>query len=175
MLEIRIITKENCEDIRLPNEPFPLWGRMLPSYQQGQWDYTIQEDQQPSEMCFPDENYDFDEMSSNTVFLGAYDGENCVGLAIMQDHFLKYMYLYDLKVNRAYRRQGVSTKLMESAMKLAKQRGYRGIYTIGQDNNLSACLFYIHNGFQIGGLDTRVYTGTSQAGKADIYFYRDGE
>lgn len=40
-------------------------------------------------------------------------------------------------------------------------------------NNLAACLFYIKCGFAIGGLDTNVYKGTKQEGKADIYFYLD--
>ena len=38
-------------------------------------------------------------------------------------------------------------------------------------NNLNACLFYIGCGFEIGGLNTRVYEGTKQEGKSDIYFY----
>ena len=42
-----------------------------------------------------------------------------------------------------------------------------------QDNNLSACLFYLKNGFRIGGLDTEVYGGTNQEGKADILFYTE--
>ena len=56
---------------------------------------------------------------------------------------------------------------------MASGKGYRGIYTQGQDNNLGACLFYLKCGFAIGGLDTRVYTGTSQEGKRDIIFYLD--
>ena len=32
---------------------------------------------------------------------------------------------------------------------------------------------YLKCGFAIGGLDTRVYTGTSQEGKRDIIFYLD--
>ena len=42
-----------------------------------------------------------------------------------------------------------------------------------QDNNLDACRFYLAQGFRIGGFDNRVSTGTSQAGKADLYFYLD--
>ena len=48
-----------------------------------------------------------------------------------------------------------------------------GLYTIGQDNNLNACLFYLSCGFQIGGFDNKVYKGTSQEGKSDILFYLD--
>lgn len=64
-------------------------------------------------------------------------------------------------------------KLIEAAKTVAVDNGYRGIYTQGQDNNLTACLFYIKNGFHIGGLDTEVYKGTKQEGKADIIFYLD--
>ena len=125
-------------------------------------------------MCFPDEHYDYDAMH-DSVFLGAYDGALCVGLAILQPGFFKYMYLYDLKVNSAYRGQHIGTLLIEKAKELAKHRGYSGLYTQGQDNNLGACLFYLHSGFSIGGLDTNVYRHTKQEGKADIIFYCESD
>jgi hypothetical protein len=65
--------------------------------------------------------------------------------------------------------------LIERSAQVAARKGYRGIYTRGQDNNLSACLFYAKNGFRIGGLDTEVYRGTNQEGKSDILFYMDVE
>ena len=174
-MEIRIIDASRKDDIRLRNEPFPLYGRMIPRYVDERWDYEIRRfpESEITEMCFPEEDYDFDAMKENTVFLGAYDGDACVGLAILQDYFLKYMYLYDFKVLQAYRHRGVGQALIEKAKEVAASRGYRGIYTVGQDNNLGACNFYIKAGFHIGGFDNRVYTGTSQEGKADIIFYLD--
>ena len=71
------------------------------------------------------------------------------------------------------RRQGVAKALLEKAAAAAKERGFQGIYTQGQDNNLGACLFYLSKGFVIGGLDTKVYQGTPQEGKKDILFYWD--
>ena len=173
MIEIRRIGKADEQDIRLPNEPFSLFGRMIPCYIDRRWDYTTERFETVSQMCFPDENYDYDAMSGNSVFLGAYDDGRCIGLAVMQQAFFKYMYLYDLKVNREYRGRGVGKKLIEAAETVAAEQGYRGIYTIGQDNNLGACLFYLHCGFRIGGLDTEVYKGTKQEGKSDIIFYLD--
>ena len=174
-MEIRVITRENQADINIKNEPFSLFGRMIPSYINEKWEYKVErlDEKDVTEMCFPDENYDFEEMAGNSVFIGAYDGENCVGLAIMQTGFFKYMYLYDLKVNRDYRRKNVGAMLIEKAKEIAVAQGYRGIYTQGQDNNLGACLFYLKNGFVIGGLDTQVYKGTSQENKKDILFYCD--
>ncbi len=173
MIEIKRIGEANKQDIRLPNEPFALFGRMLPRYIDGKWSYSVERFETVSEMRFPDENYDFDAMAGNSVFLGAYDGGRCVGLAILQQAFFKYMYLYDLKVNRDYRGCGTAKKLIEAARTVALDSGYRGVYTIGQDNNLAACLCYIKSGFRIGGLDTEVYKGTKQEGKADIIFYLD--
>ena len=175
MLEIKIIDAKHKEDINIPNEPFSLFGRMVPSYIDEQWSYEIAyfEEDEISEMGFPEENYDFDAMQSNSVFIGAYEGEKCVGLAIMQDAWMKYMYLYDLKVSKDHRRNGVGTALIEKAKEIAASRGYRGIYTVGQDNNLAACMFYIKSGFLIGGFDNHVYTGTRQEGKTDIIFYLD--
>lgn len=123
-------------------------------------------------------------MSENCTFIGAYDGEcddesirgaaggadaeNCIGLAVMQEGFFKYMYLCDLKVSAAARGRGIGMKLIERAKELAREKGYRGIYVIAQDNNLGACLFYLKCGFRIGGFDTEVYRGTAQEGKSDI-------
>lgn len=173
MIEIRKIGPERREDIQLRNQPFLLFGRMIPSYQNETWDYTVERFSETGEMCFPDEQYDYHSMAGNSVFLGAYDGDACIGLAVLQDSFFKYLYLYDLKVNADYRGQGVAKLLLQQAEDVAREKGYRGIYTIGQDNNLGACLFYVKNGFCIGGFDNHVYRGTKQEGKADIIFYRD--
>ncbi len=173
MIDIRIIDKEHEQDINIPNQPFSLFGRMIPTYINEQWSYSIEKFDVEQQMCFPDENYSYDDMIGNSTFIGAYDDEKCIGLAIMQEAFVKYMYLYDLKVNGEYRKCGVAKELMEKAKIIAKEKGYRGIYTQGQDNNLGACLFYIKNGFHIGGFDSNVYKGTKQEGKSDIIFYLD--
>lgn len=176
MIEIHVIDSAHQADINLPNEPFPLFGRMVPSYGNGVWGYeTVLFDQgEVSEMCFPDEHYDYDAMKEDSVFLGAYEDGVCVGLAVLRDAWFRYMYLCDLKVCRAGRGRGTAGALLKKAMEIALERGYSGLYTQGQDNNLAACLFYLKTGFRIGGLDTEVYRGTGQEGKADILFYWDG-
>ena len=176
MIEIRKIGTENCADVRMKNEPFELFGRVNVRFENGHWGYTSERfaPENVEKMKFPDENYDAQEMQ-NSVFLGAYDGEKCVGLAVLQAAFFKYMYLLDLKVNAAYRGFGVGRKLIEKAREIAEKQGYRGIYTQCQDNNLGAFLFYMKNGFYIGGLDTNVYKHTPQEGKADILLYTETE
>lgn len=176
MTEIRIITETHQDDINIPNEPFRRIGRMIPSCFHGAWSYeAVFYDEPDATECFPDEHYEYTAMKDHSVFIGAYDRGNCVGLAILQKTMYRYMYLYDLKVSEAYRQKGVATALIRKAKEVCKEHGYSGIYTQAQDNNLAACLFYIKTGFYIGGLDTNIYRGTAQEGKADIVFYLDCE
>lgn len=172
MITTKIIDSQHKVDINILNEPFKLFRQILVSYNNGKWDYQLKKysSEKVTEMCFPDENYDYDAMKEST-FIGAYDGKNCIGLAILQPGFFKYMYLSDLKVNKNYRGQHVGQKLIAKAKEIAQENDYAGLYTQGQDNNPGACLFYLHTGFYVGGLDTNVYRHTKQEGKADIIFY----
>ena len=175
MIEIRRIGRAHSAWIRLPNEPFPLWGRMVPEYRDGVWSCTAEllPGEERSEMCFPEENYDYDAMGEDCFFPAAFEGERCVGLAVVKRTPFRYLLLDDLKVCAAYRRQGVGRALVEEMKSLAAGEGCRGVYAVAQDNNLSACLFYLACGFRLGGLDTEIYNGTSQEGKHDLYFYLD--
>lgn len=176
MIEVKQIDASRKADINIPNEPFPLPGRFVPSFDGVRWSHELvwYAPENVTQMCFPDENYDFDAMA-DSVFLGAYDGDRCVGLAILQPGAFRYMYLYDLKVNGSCRGRHIGTMLMEKAREIAARQGFRGIYTYAQDNNPAACLFYLHAGFYIGGLDTNVYRHTAQEGKADIIFYSEND
>ncbi len=175
MVDITIerIQADRSADLRLPNQPFRLCGRMVPRYDGHAWSHSViwLPPGEQSEMTFPDEPYDFDRMAGEHLFVGAYCEGRCIGLAIYRHSWNKYLYLYDLKVCRDFRRCGVAGRLIEEGKALCREHGYLGIYTQGQDNNVAACLFYLHAGFVIGGLDTMVYRGTRQEGKSDILFY----
>lgn len=177
MITVKLIDKAHKKDINIKNEPFKLFGRMIPSYVNEKWSYEAERfpETEIVETCFPDENYDYDELAKTCIFIGAYDEHTCIGVAILRHEWHKYLYLYDLKVNGAYRGKGIGAALIDKAKELALKNGYRGLYTQGQDNNLGACLFYVKNGFVIGGLDAKVYNGTAQEGKKDILFYLDIE
>lgn len=154
------------------NEPFPLFGRMIVRYDGTSWTYTTEEfpPSARSEMVFPEEEYDLD--AADFFYTGAFDEDTCVGLAVWQRDMFRYLYLYDLKVTGAYRRHGVGKLLIDAGMEIARGQGLIGVYTIVQDNNLAAARFYLKSGFAIGGLNTRIYDGTSQADKHDIYLYK---
>lgn len=173
-MEIRLIGAADRADINIPNDPFPLRGRLELSYQQGVWNSrpVYLPEEQVSSMCFPDENYDYDDMAADHYFVGAYEDDRCIGLAILQKRWNRYLYLEDLKVNADSRRSGAGRAMILRSAQLAEELGLRGISCVCQDNNLDACLFYLSMGFEIGGMDMRVYDGTSQEGKYDIFLYR---
>lgn len=161
-------------DIRIPNHPFDLFGRLIPLYDGKTWSHAEALFAERTQMCFPDEDYQMQDMP-DCIFLGAYENGACVGLAVLQRSWNRYLYVYDLKVNAEHRGRGIGGQLIAEAEKLASEMGYRGLWVVAQDNNLAACRFYLKAGFGIGGLDTHVYRGTSQEGKADIHFYKEIE
>lgn len=172
-MEYKEIIKETASDIQLPNEPFDLFGRMIVNRSQGEWSYEIELFDEIESMVFPDENYDLADIQKKGFALGAYQDGVCVGIATYEFNWNKYIYLADLKVNRDFRKMGVAAGLIKEGQKQAEKRGYQGLYTVGQDNNLAACKFYLKQGFEIGGFNTKDYSHTNQAEKADIYFYLD--
>ena len=170
---IQKIDNAHAQDARLPNQPFQLWGRVIPALQDGKWSYRVRKNDQVDEDCFPNEEYDV--AHDDRIFLGAYSSEQCVGVAVLHKEWYRYLYLDDLKVNAGLRGHGIGGMLIEAAMEEAKVLGFRGVYTIGQDTNASACLFYLKHGFAIGGFDNRVYDGTKLEGTGNIIFYRELE
>lgn len=174
MIEIKLIDESLKGDINLPNEPFLINGKFVVSLKNGNWSHEIllYSEKDIRQMTFPNEKYDFNDMN-NTIFIGAYDENKCVGLCILQQAMFKYMYLYDLKVNCDYRKKHIGKMLIDKAKEVALKEGYKGIYTEAQDNNLGACLFYLKNGFEIGGFDSKLYNFTPQEEKSEIYFYLD--
>ncbi len=170
---ICLIDEAHRQDLLLPNQPFPLFGQLLPTYADGVWSWReeLWPPDEVTEMCFPEDTYDPDDPSR--LFLGAYTGGRCVGLAVLCQAFFGYMHLENLKVDRSCRRQGIGKLLVDRALAVSQENGYLGLYLQAQDNNLAACRFYLKCGFRIGGLDTELYKGTRQEGKSDIYFYLD--
>lgn len=173
-MECRIVDAAHAAALALPNDPFPVFGRLVPALEDGAWRWS--EELLPPEevtwMRFPEEAYT---LGDGRTYLAAWDGPRCVGLAALEPGGYRYLYVYDLKVARDCRRKGVGRLMMRRAMDCAQEQGLRGLCLTVQDNNLAACRFYLSLGFEIGGFDNRIYRGTAQAGKADLTLYLDGD
>lgn len=105
IFDIRLIDELHQSNINIRNDSFSLWGKLIPSFNDGTWNYSIfkYDENDIKEMTFPNENYQWEEMKDDFIFIGAYINDECVGLLILQRPLLKYLYVHDLKVNKAYR------------------------------------------------------------------------
>ncbi|TKJ40881.1 GNAT family N-acetyltransferase [candidate division TA06 bacterium B3_TA06] len=92
------------------------------------------------------------EVDRGGVFLGALDGDRLAGFAVLGHKFrgdnLDMLQLVYLHVSRAYRKQGIATRLMAEAEQLAKKRGARYLYVSSVPSE-SAVGFYLHEGCRL--------------------------
>lgn len=49
---IRKIDAAHNKDARIPNQPFEIWGRMIPSIDHGKWSYEVEKNEKPTQDCF---------------------------------------------------------------------------------------------------------------------------
>lgn len=72
-------------------------------------------------------------------------------------HWNGYLYVHDLVVGTAFRRQGVGKGLVRHAMQRAQSLGLAGVTLETQNTNLPACHLYERCGFVLGGFDRLLY------------------
>ena len=120
-MEIKLIDIKDTNDINIPNEPFLLRGKLIVEFKNNVWSHNelLFESDEIKEMTFPDEYYDFNKMK-DYVFVGAYENNTCIGLAILTETFNSCLFLYDLKVNKLMRGKGVGKKLIEYSYKFSR-------------------------------------------------------
>ena len=155
------------------NETFPIFGRLVPSLQQGIWTYKEELFEEPRFICFPDDRLDWEsyiDSDQKVIFLAFY-GAECIGQIRLVQDWTSYAYIENIAVRGSHRGRGVSTLLMDQAESWAREQELIGLSLEAQDDNLAACRFYIKQGMKLGGADT-----LKQASNAEIdttlYFYK---
>lgn len=92
------------------------------------------------------------ELDQGGTLFGATDGGVLAGLAVLGNKFVgehsDELQLASLHVSRAYRRQGIATKLFEAASKIAKEKGAKRLY-ISVTPSESAVGFYLSHGCKL--------------------------
>ncbi len=101
---------------------------------------------------------------NNGLYLIAEDDARPVGfLDVEAERWHKAANVWHLFVDRAQRRAGLGTQLMQRAIDWARDAGLRGIVCETQTNNWAACAFYQKLGFQLGGIDDHFYSNEDVA------------
>lgn len=172
-IEIRRITAPEETALQMPNQPFPLLGQLLVTRDENGWQHHEQLAKKTTWQTFPEEHYQLAPIDQAGFALGAFNQNECVGLAIFEWRWNHDLYLADLKVATTWRQHGIGRQLLRAGARLGQERGVQGLTTIAQDDNLNANRFYLALGFEIGGFNDHDYRFTTQAGKGDVYYYLD--
>jgi ribosomal protein S18 acetylase RimI-like enzyme len=81
------------------------------------------------------------------VVIGAFDGATLVGMASLRERLTATTaQLVSLHVDRASRRQGVATRLLDELLRLARRSGARELY-VSANSSAAAIGFYTRHGF----------------------------
>ena len=71
MIEIKLIDSAHKKDIRIKNDPFLLWGRLIPIYQNETWGYDIEECCDMKDLCTLEElkvkSFNIDDISKEII------------------------------------------------------------------------------------------------------------
>jgi streptothricin acetyltransferase len=93
------------------------------------------------------------------LYLVAEDAGKLVALFDMQrERWRNTAKLWNIGIDRAYRRTGLGRELMNRAIAWARDEGLRGIVLETQTNNMPACRFYQAMGFKLCGIDDHFYS-----------------
>ncbi len=106
-----------------------------------------------------------------TVLLAYMDGA-IAGEIRLRRNWNRYAYVEDIVVDAAYRRRGVGAARNAGGVEWAKARRLPGVMLETQNNNVAACRFYQHCGFELGGFDRRLYQGLDpETDEVALYWY----
>ncbi|MDN4083132.1 GNAT family N-acetyltransferase [Paenibacillus polymyxa] len=83
----------------------------------------------------------------------------------------KFASIDRLIVLESSRGKGIGTALLNKAREWALQKGMQGFTLETQDVNLLACRFYLKNGFDIGAVDTMLYSNSKYKDENAVFFY----
>jgi ribosomal protein S18 acetylase RimI-like enzyme len=103
----------------------------------------------------------YQELVTEGNSLGAYDGDQLVGLALTEARWWnKTLWVWEFHIAKSHRRRGIGRQLMEAVVKKARQDGFRVVGLETQSTNFPAISFYRAAGFEIDALDLSLYTNT---------------
>jgi aminoglycoside 3-N-acetyltransferase I len=82
-----------------------------------------------------------------TIFLAAFDGNEPIGFVfgyeLPRRHGVPSMlFIYELEVDEAYRRQGIATRLMSELEQIARARGIGEAFVLAEPDNEAANVLY---------------------------------
>jgi GNAT superfamily N-acetyltransferase len=104
------------------------------------------------------------------LYLVAEAGERIIALLeVVPLEWNHTAWVWDILVDKGYRRQGVGRSLMQRAIAWAREKGYRALGL--ETNNINACRFYQRMGLRLSGIRDDFYSNKDLAkGEVAIFW-----
>ena len=178
MITITEMTVENIFDLNKANQLFDIIGKLEIKFENGKWNYTEILSDSVKNKQYP--NYDGataeDYISSPyRIAYFAYNDGQCIGQILLSKTWNNYAHVEDISIAKDYRGQGIGTMLLAKAEEWAKANQLYAISLECQDNNILTSRFCEKNGFEIGGVNTRLYSmlGDPYASETAVFWYKN--
>ncbi|MGR3856440.1 GNAT family N-acetyltransferase [Chryseobacterium indologenes] len=132
----------------------------------GSFEFIIKEKSLPYTKIWETTSEDLEEL--NTIIeqgnsFGAFVNEELAGWIICEHRtWNNSFYIENILVDEKHRRQGIGIILIKNAIKEARRLNCRVIELETQNTNYPAIQFYRRMGFNITGLNTRLYENTEE-------------
>ncbi|MEC0184735.1 GNAT family N-acetyltransferase [Paenibacillus peoriae] len=171
--EIIEMTSDNKADYECKDYPFTVIGRLIPKLENQKWSYQEELFEESYESTYP-EHEDLDDYINSddcVAFLYYFEG-TCLGhirLSLVYEY--NFASIDRLIVFEPSRGKGIGTALLNKAKEWALIKEMKGFTLETQDVNLLACRFYLKNGFEIGAVDTMLYSNSSYKDENAVFFY----
>ncbi len=111
-----------------------------------------------SELSFLNDMYNADSLSKVALIKNRVVGYVCTRYVLNEGHLL------NLAVHRDFRRRGIATEIMNTALEELKEKGCTLLYLEVRVSNLDAIKFYERFGFKIASFRRKYYSSPSEDG-----------
>jgi streptothricin acetyltransferase len=155
-------------------ETFEVFGRLDITFQNSSWSYSEIIFEKSYTKVYEDEQVDPDEYiasSKKTIFFAISEGE-VIGQIAIKVNWNRFCFIDDVAVLKIARQKGVASALINKAKGWAIHNNLRGFMLETQDINLAACKLYISNGFELGSVDTMLYSNFDTKDEKALIWYK---
>lgn len=108
-----------------------------------------------------------DHVQEPRVFVAVLENRQVGWVELGYDRWNNRMRVWELLVEKEFRKRGIGTLLMNHVAKIAREKGARMLVLETQTNNAEAIDFYLQFGFNLIGLDVNAYSN-EDIGKKEV-------